>query len=35
MLLDLIDAGVPHPDVPDVIVEPKLVVRQSTGPVPG
>ena len=34
MLLDLIDAGVPHPDVPDVIVEPKLVVRQSTGPVP-
>jgi DNA-binding LacI/PurR family transcriptional regulator len=35
MLLDLIDAGVPHPDVSDVIVEPKLVVRQSTGPVPG
>ena len=31
----MIDSGIPHPDVPDVIVEPRLVVRQSTGPLPG
>jgi LacI family transcriptional regulator len=35
MLLDMIDKGTPHPVVDDVIVEPKLVVRQSTGPLPG
>ena len=34
LLLDMIDKGTPHPDIPDVIVEPKLVVRQSTGPRP-
>jgi LacI family transcriptional regulator len=35
MLLDMIDKGTPHPEIADVIVEPKLVVRQSTGPLPG
>jgi DNA-binding LacI/PurR family transcriptional regulator len=35
MVLDMIDKGTPHPDIPDVIVEPMLVVRQSTGPPPG
>jgi DNA-binding LacI/PurR family transcriptional regulator len=35
MLLDMIERGTPHPDVADVIVEPRLVVRQSTGPLPG
>jgi DNA-binding LacI/PurR family transcriptional regulator len=35
MVLDMIDKGTPHPDVADVVVEPKLVVRQSTGPRPG
>jgi DNA-binding LacI/PurR family transcriptional regulator len=34
LLLDMIERGVPHPDDPDVVVEPRLVVRQSTGPLP-
>ena len=35
MLFDMIERGVPHPDVSDIVVEPRLVVRQSTGPVAG
>jgi LacI family transcriptional regulator len=35
MLLDMIERGTPHPDIADVVMEPRLVVRQSTGPLPG
>jgi DNA-binding LacI/PurR family transcriptional regulator len=35
MLFDMIERGTPHPDVPDIVVEPRLIVRQSTGPVAG
>jgi DNA-binding LacI/PurR family transcriptional regulator len=34
MLLDMVERGTPGADVEDVVMKPRLVVRQSTAPVP-